>query len=643
MTDPLSNPSFSLGAWVRRYRHFIVLAVVVSLVVWLPHLAGEGQASTKTVGSGLTGSGSALPGSAGAGASYSGSGAAAAGGTANVGTANGSSAGVSSGAAVATGSGPAGGPTASGSTGSGSATGVAKTGNVTFPGVGTAAALANPRCNPKAGRMRIPSIYAAPCVAAWPAGANNGGVTYAGVTASAITIVVIAPYEGNNPTTAAPPTPAEQAQYDQTLENTIKMFTDHYEMWGRHLNIEFYQATGDDEQSQEADAINVVAMHPFLVTDILDIGGTATRTFDTDVAAHGIIVWSADVNYADAHAQPGFRYAEDPDDYMYALQIGEYVGKRLTGRLAQWAGDTVLQHQTRSFGLVYDQTVNEGLLVSTMAKYGAHLTTAVSYDSSQDTTTLTEEAQTQITRLKAAGVTSVVAWTNPAYTADLTNAAEAQDYNPEWIITGWQDQDTAVESATYNQSEWTHAFGIGYVPALVQPDTANQYIGLYQWAWGSVPPGPVNATLIGAFYLFATPFAAGLQLAGPNLSPTTFRNALFNMAPAGGNWCHPSCDTLSGDSFGYHLAFYPGAKYVDVDDFSEKWWNPNQTGSDEIGVSQPGVYEVVNGGERYAPGQWPSTAPDVFDPAHATVYYTSSDLPPQDRPPSYPPPAPDQR
>src|SRR5436190_13271837 len=71
---------------------------------------------------------------------------------------------------------------------------------VTASGMGTQAALDNPRCrhdNPKYGpygRFDSTEIGGGPvCVKAWKAGSNNGGATAQGVTAKQITVVVLVP------------------------------------------------------------------------------------------------------------------------------------------------------------------------------------------------------------------------------------------------------------------------------------------------------------------------------------------------------------------------------------------------------------------------------------------------------------------
>ena len=49
------------------------------------------------------------------------------------------------------------------------------------------------------------------------------------------------------------------------------------------------------------------------------------------------------------------------------------------------------------------------------------------------------------------------------------------------------------------------------------------------------------------------------------------------------------------------------------------------------------MYQYVDGGRRYLPGQWPSQQTRAFDPAGAVAVYDQP--PPDEQVPSYPSPA----
>ena len=66
------------------------------------------------------------------------------------------------------------------------------------------------------------------------------------------------------------------------------------------------------------------------------------------------------------------------------------------------------------------------------------------------------------------------------------------------------------------------------------------------------------------------------------------------------------------------------------------WWDPAATGLDEIRKPGVGMYQFVDGGERYLPGAWPSTD-KFFDPTGAVTMYDTA--PGNENAPTYPSPA----
>ena len=73
---------------------------------------------------------------------------------------------------------------------------------------------------------------------------------------------------------------------------------------------------------------------------------------------------------------------------------------------------------------------------------------------------MAERATTIIAKMKAAGVTTIVFLGDPIMPIYLTQQATAQNYFPEWIVTGTVLTDTTVLGRMYDQKQWAHAFGL---------------------------------------------------------------------------------------------------------------------------------------------------------------------------------------
>ncbi len=125
-------------------------------------------------------------------------------------------------------------------------------------------------------------------------------------------------------------------------------------------------------------------------------------------------------------------------------------------------------------------------------------------------------------------------------------------------------------------------------------------------------------------------FFAVMQYMGPTVSAETFRDSLFASAGTRPGISQPF---LSYGDKGY----WGGVPdYQGVDDATVFWWDPNAVGADEIRKEGNGMYQYVDGGERYLPGEW-TTTEKLFDPAGAVSLYATP--PPGEERGDYPSPA----
>ncbi len=72
-------------------------------------------------------------------------------------------------------------------------------------------------------------------------------------------------------------------------------------------------------------------------------------------------------------------------------------------------------------------------------------------------------APTIVTRLKNAGVTTIVPFTGAADVQALMETASKQDYFPEWFFTGASYQDIGILARNYPPEQGRHAFGISFI------------------------------------------------------------------------------------------------------------------------------------------------------------------------------------
>jgi hypothetical protein len=487
------------------------------------------------------------------------------------------------------------------------------------------------RCDTETGNLAIKWFFAPECYA--PFEGDNGGDTTRGVTAETIKVVQYFGPDDDpiiNYLSDAVSVTDTNAQSEQTARDMLGMFEQFYEFYGRTIELEVYVSTGlaNDEVTARADAVRIAEdFEPFVV-----LGGPAlTSAFADELTARDVMCVGC------TPGQPPEWYA-DRDPYVYGLAISaaqsrahatEFISKQLVGGNAEFAGDDAFQGQPRTFGHVYISSSPESPTIAAafeadLAEGGATIVESLPY--TLDPGTIQAQASQIIAKLKSSGVTTVILVSDGIAPRDLTKEATAQEYFPEWVIAAPALSDLTAFGRTYDQAQWANAVGVTHGAVPVTPEIAGFY-GLYQWFMGAEAPAKDTIGLLMPNYTF---LAATLQGVGPNLTPETFRDALF----AGGGTTPALTQPLL--TYGDDKGFWPETDYNGVDDATLVWWDAAANGPDEIRKEGTGMWAFVDGGKRYLPGQWP-TENKLFDPEGAVTIYEVP--PPEETPPDYPSPA----
>jgi hypothetical protein len=484
------------------------------------------------------------------------------------------------------------------------------------------------RCDTTTGRVAVPDFFAPECFA--PFTGDNGGATDTGVTAEEITIVQ---YEGQEAdpiiayiTDAIRVEDTNEQQFE-TMRGLVDYYTTYYELYGRKVNLVHFEGTGNatDEIAARADAALIAEEYdPFVV-----LGGPAlTSAFADELAANEIMCISC------TPAQTADWYVER-DPYVWGLDgsagqkqlhVLEFIEKQLIGKNAEFGGDDVID-QPRVFGLLYLESSAASAALADefeagMEALGSPFAERVAY--ALDPATIQATASQAISKMKAAGVTTIVFAGDPVAPRDFTREATAQDYSPEWLVAASTLVDTTAFARTYDQDQWRHAFGVTSLAARTSPRLGA--FGIYEWFTGEEPPAKDS---IGVIAPSPGLFFAVAQFVGPNLTHENFKAALFAFP---GTTAAISQPFLSWGDQG----FWPDPDYQGIDDATMIWWDPAATGIDEIRKEGTGMWQYVDGGARYLPGQWP-TEPRLFDPTGAVTIY--DEPPPGEAPGDYPSPA----
>jgi hypothetical protein len=499
-----------------------------------------------------------------------------------------------------------------------------------YPGSGNAAVgsgttVSGTPCT--SGASQFASPYAPPCVGAFKG--NNGGATSNGVTGSTITLV-----QRQFPSTANTQQVAAQAKMDgaalpeitnQVQQTFLNYFNKVFDLYGRHVVLQQFTGTGDatteslgQGQAQACADADTIAnqMHAFgevgfTFNNTFVSGGTGP--FSQCAAQQKLVEFNGNAYFNEGTFQQQNPYAWNTvmDCDRIANQTAEAFTKLLVGKPAIYAGDPSLRTKTRKFGTYLPNlapyihcngSVGSGFSQVLAQRFHVPKSTYdTNFTYNLDISTFAQSAQQAILQFKAAGVTTVVLACDPFSAADLTKAAAAQNYHPEWLLNGAGLTDLDQSAQSYDQSEVTgHLFGLSQASPSVDTTGPNSVAGkLYQKLTGhQIPPGTDGnySQLIETFDM--------LQAAGPDLTPANMARGVHALPVMGGptyeygRWDFRS--SPSGAPTGDHTA---------VSDARFVYWDGTMTSPLN---GNPGTYIQVFNGKRYGLGQWPTTLPPLF-------------------------------
>jgi hypothetical protein len=487
-----------------------------------------------------------------------------------------------------------------------------------------------PECDHHTGRLKIPSVYSPPCVPVAAPASSNGGATSSGVTGSSVNIVYYQMQPGGLASTISAAA-GTNAQALATAQAYVAMFNKVYELYGRHVNLIPFTASGADTDpvAAHADAVTVAQqLHAFASIN----GPGETNAYEDELARLHVLCMACGDSSTNSQIQQNapFQWANLPTADTSLYETVGYLLSKLNGKDAIWAGESSFHTKKRKFIVVSETSEPPApgyaeltaSLTKKLTAGHANMASPTTLSYTLDLTTLPTQAATIAEKLKASGATSVIFAGDPIMPIYLTKACASIGYFPEWVITGIVLTDTAALGRYYDQSEWSHAFGVSSLGVPV-PVNAGDADHLYHWWYGATtePASPAAPAIIPPIQQVFT----GMQLAGPDLTPSTFTAGLFRAPPTGGG------PTTPLDAYGYQGAA-PRPSYSSPADYTFLWYDATAKGPDEEGTNGTGLMRYVNGGARYRSGTVPAGPVPMFQVAGSVTTYAT----PPDRAPSYP-------
>ena len=427
---------------------------------------------------------------------------------------------------------------------------------------------------------------------------SNGGATWNGVTSNAINISVRLTTDQSFQNALAQLAGAQlrdtNSDNQRTLQALADYFNSHFQFYGRKIVLHFYTGQGSlanelqgyGQATAEVDAQTAKSMHVF--ADLT----AESEPYATALWHDGILGFGDPYMPASWHEQHApFDWSVATDGTKVATEAANYVKQKLcpAGSPATYAGGTLKNAKRKIAGIAPE---NELYKVSaSVFQQILGPCDSGSFYYQLDLGTESQQAANLVAQLKAGGYTTIVCGCDPIFPVYLSGQAAQQGYFPEFIVIGTALTDQDYVGQLYNQQFMAHTFGISPNTPTV-PYTQTLGYAAYKTQRTDEPSFFVNL-----IYAQMDQLAIGLQMAGPDLNPTTFEQGMFRFPPRLG----PA-----------GLWGFSSTQFTDPNDIREVCWSPTTVSAYN---GKTGAYITPLGNTRWSISDIPHGHPDCPIPS----------------------------
>jgi hypothetical protein len=434
-----------------------------------------------------------------------------------------------------------------------------------------------------------------PCVPYFDPDIDNGGATSKGVTGDQITIALPQQFLED----LGPPKRLEQ------------YFNKRYEFYGRKLLLQDFRTAGcvdsqPDPAKMREDAV-LVDEDLQVFASLAYAGCQGADYHYYDALAERKVLSIVDGNLVTGLERNYVKRSPYQWNVMAGLDVilsstAEFYCKGLAGRPPRHAGNQISSRPERKLGVITTRSTDGSTPDLTPLRNGLRAcgVTPVEKVDAQ-TTGRTRPGVETIVQLQDAGVTSVMCLCNPVDLREIyMPTASSQGYQPEWVETSYinNDLDNTYAGGNAPPDQSSHVIGISFRNKLL-PRQFMPWYNAVREADDTYEPSAGVYYSANSRYQQLLLLASGIQLAGPRLTPETFRAGLQKA-----RWANPGAGR---EPFFQARVGFEGPRHTMSADAAMFWFDPQEEGT--VDPSVPGAICYVNGGRRYALGEWPRTDP----------------------------------
>jgi hypothetical protein len=357
------------------------------------------------------------------------------------------------------------------------------------------------------------------------------------------------------------------ADIERTISALATYFNNHFQFYGRKLNIEYFngqgsitnELLGSGQQQADADAVtSAQQLHAFA-----ELNG-ASEPYGVALSQQHVVNFGVPYLSASFMGQYApYMWSLDTESNDVVSATSELYLKSMAAGNADYAGGG-LKGKPRKVAIIapsnpWYQTAAQSA-VADAAAAGHPIADNVQYQ--LNLATLSSQAATVISQLQNDGITTVFCGCDPVFPVYLTSRAAEQGYTPEWVVAGVALTDQDIVGQLFQQSEWAHAFGVSYNGQTLPKQQTFGYA-----AYKQVSPNTEPANAVDIIYAQMYEMAIGLQMAGPALTPQSFQNGMR---------AYPGSQAGAANAL-YGTWGFPAGHYTPQQDWTFIYWNPGQT------------------------------------------------------------------
>lgn len=357
---------------------------------------------------------------------------------------------------------------------------------------------------------------------------NNGGATATGVDKDSIKIVM-----SDN----------ENADITKAL---VTYFNNRFEFYGRKLVVVSSGGCGEGSPAHLAQEADTIAQQKvFAAIGCVDSKGAEYPFYD-ELARKGVLsVANRPDLEPEAHMDQFHPYEWTFwPTYDRAQQLLGSLICTLRGKPADHAGPP-FQQATRKFGLIYNTFTDQpdpdlSAIKATLAGCGVNYESGhivLEHSSAEQGYSQDTEQQTAsvLQQFKRDNVTTLIDLVHAVTLQQITQVASSINYEPEHVISSYLYNDSELGMESLPSDQTSHLIGESAYNPHILPQTEYWYQAVQEgnpnFRWTDPTSYKVDATLYyAAWYSYYSllVLSAGIQMAGPHLTPQSFASGLQN-------------------------------------------------------------------------------------------------------------------